>query len=59
MLVIHKARIIRNIKIYNIEKHKTGTKYTRKDLDTVKGTAVPVHVIQRVAEKRHSVLARQ
>jgi hypothetical protein len=34
---------------------KTDTKYTRKDLDTVKGTALPVDVIERVAEERLSL----
>ena len=37
--------------------HKTDAKYAgKKDLDTVKGIAVPAHVIERVADEGHSVL---
>jgi len=56
MLVIHEARMILSITICNFQVHKTCHKIHEESLDTVKGTDVPVHVIERVAEERHSIL---
>jgi hypothetical protein len=54
MLIIHEARTIWSIKIHYIQGGNTDIKYTRKSLDTVKGTAVPTHAIKAV--QRHSLL---